>query len=62
MGRYYSAPFKVQRGGNHGYILSPTISNMVVDAVILRWVILVSVEEVVPEVFINVVQWMSALF
>ena len=35
---------------------------MVVDAVILRWVILVSVEEVVPEVFINVVQWMSALF
>ena len=31
---YYSAPFKGSRGVTQGYLLSPTIFNMVVDTVI----------------------------
>ena len=37
--RYYGALFKVSRGFMQGYLLSPTIFNMVVDLVIRYWVI-----------------------
>ena len=36
---YYGALFKVSRGFMQGYLLSPTIFNMVVDSVIRYWVI-----------------------
>ena len=33
-GRYFGAPFKGQCGMHQGYLLSPTILNVVVDAVL----------------------------
>ena len=35
---YYGSPFKGQRGVTQGDPLYPTISNMVVDAVLQNWV------------------------
>ena len=40
-GRYYVTPFKVHLGVTQGHPLTPTIFNMVVDAVICHWVMLV---------------------
>ena len=37
-GRYYGADFKGARGVTQGDPLSPTILNVVVDAVVRRWV------------------------
>ena len=39
--RYYGTPFKVHQGVNQGVPISPTIFNMVVDAVIHHWFTLV---------------------
>ena len=41
VGRYYGTPFKGPQGVTQGGPLSPTIFNMVVDAVINNWVTLV---------------------
>ena len=41
-GSYYGTPFKVQEGVTQRDPLSPTIFNMVVDAVIRQWVALIS--------------------
>ena len=48
MGKYYGSPFKGYRGVTQGYPLSPTIFDMLKDAVIRHWVILVEGEEVEP--------------
>ena len=40
-GRYYSAALQGFQGVNQGYLLSPTIFNNVVDAVVRNWVSLV---------------------
>ena len=37
-GGYYEAAFKGSRGVKQGYLLSPTIFNVVVDAVVRHWV------------------------
>ena len=39
-GGYYGTGFKVARGVTQGDPLSPTISNVVVDAVVRHWVVL----------------------
>ena len=49
--RYYSNPFKVHQGVTQGYPLSPTLFNMIMDAVICHWVTLFVREELVPEGF-----------
>ena len=61
-GHYYSNPFKDRQEVNHGYPLSPTIFNMVVDAVIWYWVTLVTGEEEGPNGFGWATQWMAAFF
>ena len=38
VGRYYGAAFTGDRGLTQGYPLSPTIFNVVVDAVVRNWV------------------------
>ena len=43
-GGYYGAPFRGERGVNLGEPLSPTILNMVVDAVVRHWEPLMVVE------------------
>ena len=40
-GGYYGAAFQGARGVTHGDLLSPTIFNVVVDAVVRKWVTLV---------------------
>ena len=45
-GGYYGALFKGARGVKHGDLLSPTIFNVVVDAVVQHWVtIMVEIAE-----------------
>ena len=61
-GYCYYAPFKGHQGVNQGGPLSPTIFNMVLDAVICCWFMLVLVEEAVPDGFGWAVQWPEALF
>ena len=61
-GKYYGATFQGLRERTHGYPLSPTIFNMVLDAVICCWFMLVLVEEAVPDGFGWAVQWPEALF
>ena len=46
-GGYFRRPFKGYRGVTQGYPLSPTIFNMVVDAVIRHWVTVTTPSEVV---------------
>ena len=60
--RYYVTPFKARQGVTQGNPLSPTIFNMVFDAVIFHWIILVTREEVGPDSFRWSVQWLAALF
>ena len=36
-GGYYGAAFKGDRGVTQGYLLSPTILNVVVDSVVIYW-------------------------
>ena len=36
-GRYFGLPFKGYRGMTQGYPMSPTLFNVVVDAVIYHW-------------------------
>ena len=61
-GYYYSAPFKGHQGVNQGGPLSPTNFNLLADAVICCWFMLVLVEEAVPDGFGWAVQWPEALF
>ena len=61
-GRYYSALFTGSRGATHGKPLSPTIFNMVVDAVIRHWATRVTGEDSIMEGFGRAVQKLSALF
>ena len=42
---YFGATFKVQRGMTQGYLLSPTIVNVVVHAVLRHWVTVVTAAE-----------------
>ena len=44
-GIYFGYPFKVQSGMTQGYLLSPTIFNVVVDAVLRHWVTVLTAEE-----------------
>ena len=37
-GGYFGSPFNGQKGVTQGYLLSPTILNVVVDAVLHHWV------------------------
>ena len=46
---YHRHPLKGYRGVTQGYPLSPTIFNVVVDAVIFHWVTEVAREEVGPD-------------
>ena len=39
---YYGADFKEARGVTQGYPLSPTIFNVVVDAVVWPWVVVIA--------------------
>ena len=55
-------PFKVYRGFTQGKPRYPTIFNMVVDAVIRHWEIVVAVEEAGPEILWRVVHTLAALF
>ena len=50
-GRYYGTLLKIHEGVTYGDTLSPTIFNMVEDAVIWHWVTLLSGEEEVPDGF-----------
>ena len=61
-GRYYGTPFKGDQGVTQGGPLSPTIFNMMVDAVIFQWVPLVEGEEVGINGFGRAVQWLAAFF
>ena len=40
-GQYYGEAFKVFQGVTHGYPLSPTIFNVVLDALVRHWISLV---------------------
>ena len=44
-GRYYGTPFKGRQGVTQGNTISPTISNMLTEAVISHRVTLIAVEE-----------------
>ena len=61
-GRYGRTPFKGHRGVTQGDTISPTIFNMVVDAVIHYWVTLVAGEESGSYGFGRAVQWMEDFF
>ena len=43
-GRYYSTALRGFRRVTQGYLLSPTIFNVVVDAVVCNWVLMVVVD------------------
>ena len=61
-GGYYRAPFKGQCGVNQGVLLSSTIFNLVVDAVLRNWVAVVAATEEtaypIIECFGQYIQWM----
>ena len=63
-GRYFGEPFKGQCGMHQGYLLSPTIFNVVVDAVFRHQVtVLIATEgTAVPDIegFEQYIQWMAA--
>ena len=61
-GCYYGAPFKGSRGVTEDNMLSPTILNTVVGAVICHWETVVVVEEAGTEVFGGEVQKLAMLF
>ena len=61
-GCYYGAPFTGFRGVTQGYPLSPTIFNMVVDAVIYHWMTRADRNEMGPEGLRRVVPKLAALF
>ena len=44
-GAYFGTPFKGYHGVNQGYPLSPTIFNVVIDAVLQHWVTVVALTE-----------------
>ena len=60
--RNYGTPFKGHQGVTQGGTPSPTIVNMVDDAVICNWVTLVGGEEAGPYNFGQTVNWIAALF
>ena len=47
-GHYYGALFKGSRGVTQGDLLSPNILNMVVDAGILHWAMVVAEKDAGP--------------
>ena len=61
-GRYYGTPFKLHQMVTYGGPFPSTIFNVVVDSVIWNWVTLVEIEEVGPDGFWWVVQWLAAFF
>ena len=61
-GLYYGTPFKGHQQVTQVGDLYPTIFNMVFDAVISHWFILVVEEEVGPDGFERAVQWLAAFF
>ena len=62
--RYFGDPFKGQSGMNQGYLLYPTILNVVVDAVLRHQVtVLIAAEgTAAPDIegFEQYIQWMAA--
>ena len=62
MGRYYGTPFKDHRGVTQGGPISPTIFNMVADALIPHWVMMVAAEDARPDGFGRAFQWLTAFF
>ena len=61
-GSYYSTPFMVHQGVTQGGYLSPTIFNIVVDAVICHWIILATGEDAGPDGFWWLFQWLVEFF
>ena len=61
-GHYYGNPFKGHRGVTQVYPLSPTIFNMVVDAVIRHRVTLVVGEEAGTDGFGRAIQFLAEFF
>ena len=62
LGRYYGTPFKGHQGVTQGGLISPTIFNMVVNAVICHWVMMLAGEGRVPYGFGRAFQWMAEFF
>ena len=62
IGGYYDPPFKGYRSVTQVYPLSPTIFNVVVDAVIQHWVMVVVATEVGSEVLGVSIQDLAAFF
>ena len=60
-GKYYGDPLKRSRGFTQGNPLYPTILNIVVDAFIRHWVMVVAGEDAGPEGFGRTVQKLAAL-
>ena len=61
-GVYYGPPFKGYRMVTQGDPLSPTIFDMVVDAVIRHWVVVVDLIEAGEEGLVKTVQELAAYF
>ena len=59
---YCGTPFRGQQGVTLRGRLSPTIFNMVVEAVIRHWVVLVMGEEAVSDSFGRLIQCLVAFF
>ena len=59
---YYGPPFKVYHGVTQGDPLSPTLSNLVMDAAIRHWVMVVAETEVVTEELGLLIQELVAYF
>ena len=60
--RYYGAPFTVSIVVTQGNPLSPTISNIVVDAVIYQWLAVLDGEDTCPQGFGRAVKKLAILF
>ena len=61
-GGYFVTPFGGRQGVTRGKTLSPIIFNMVVDAVIFHFILVVAEEEAIVEGFGRAVQYMAEYF
>ena len=59
---YFGAPFKGFQGVPQGDPLSPTIFNVVVEAMAWHWITVVATREVGSNGFVRAVQRMASLF